>query len=64
LSVSIKTLREQAGRTRQQVAADLDISERHLYRLENQGLERRWVLVFAAYYGVPPEAIENGGGAA
>lgn len=54
MSERISYLREQSGKTRAQVAADLDISERHLYRLETQTepLARRWELVFAAYYGV------------
>jgi transcriptional regulator with XRE-family HTH domain len=62
----IKALRIAAGKTRAQVAADLDISERHLHRLETseEPLERRWVLAFAAYYDVPPEEIENGDGVA
>lgn len=66
MSAEILRLRRLAGKTRAQVAADLDISERHLQRLESQEtpLSRRWVLAFAAYYGVEPDAIANGNGVA
>jgi transcriptional regulator with XRE-family HTH domain len=59
---AIKELRTLSGKSRTRVAADLDISERTLYRLETRPtpLPRRWVLVFAAYYGVAPEDIEDG----
>ena len=32
---TLKELREKSGKTRANVAADLGMSERHLYRLEN-----------------------------
>jgi len=62
LPTVIKQLRTASGKSRTRVAADLDISERTLYRLETQEtpLPRRWVLTFAAYYGVTPEDIEDG----
>ena len=57
----IKQLRTASGKSRTRVAADLDISERTLYRLETREtpLPTRWVLTFAAYYGVDPSVIEN-----
>lgn len=60
---SLRELREKAGKTRVQVAADLDMSERHLYRLEHgYPIKKRVALAFAAYYGVPVDDIdyENG----
>lgn len=66
MSEAIKRLRIAAGKARSEVAADLDISERHLQRLESgdSPITRRWILVFASYYGVAPEAIEDGDGVA
>ena len=56
---TLKELREKSGKTRANVAADLGMSERHLYRLENgYPLRRINRLKFAAYYGVNPEEIE------
>lgn len=57
---SLKALREQTGKTRAQVAADLDMSERHLYRLETgrTPVRRLVALAFASYYGVDPAEIE------
>lgn len=50
----LKELREAVGKTRAQVAADLDMSERHLYRLENghTPLRKIHAVAFARYYGV------------
>jgi transcriptional regulator with XRE-family HTH domain len=61
VSETIKRLRSAAGKSRAQVAADLGISERHLYRLESgqSPISRRWCLAFAAYFGVEPEEIEG-----
>lgn len=57
---TIERLRIAAGKSRAQVALDLAISERHLYRLEKGvDLPRRWCLVFSAYYGVPVSEIEG-----
>jgi transcriptional regulator with XRE-family HTH domain len=57
----LRELRETHGKSRARVAADLDISERHLYRLESGKSPVRHVLAvaFAAYYGVPVEAIDE-----
>ena len=59
---AVKALRIASGKSRTRVAADLDISERTLYRLETREtpLPTRWVLTFAAYYGVDASVIENG----
>jgi len=52
-------LREKSGKTRALVAAELEMSERHLYRLEHgYPLRRINRLKFAAYYGVEPDEIE------
>jgi transcriptional regulator with XRE-family HTH domain len=58
---SLKQLRESTGRTRARVASDLDMSERHLARLENgkTPIKRVHALAFANYYGVQPHEIEG-----
>lgn len=57
---TIKELREATGKSRAGVAADLNMSERHLYRLENgRPLRHVLVLAFANYYGVKPEKIDR-----
>jgi transcriptional regulator with XRE-family HTH domain len=54
-------LRKASGKSRAKVASDLQISERHLLRLENgtTPLARRWALAFAAYYGVEVDEIDE-----
>jgi transcriptional regulator with XRE-family HTH domain len=61
LMASLIELREHAGKSRALVAAELDISERHLYRLEtgNSPIRRVLALAFANYYGVPVEQIDG-----
>lgn len=56
---TLKELRRLAGKSRAQVAADLDLSERHLYRLEGgqTPLKRMHLIAFADYYGVEPDDI-------
>lgn len=58
---TIAALREQTGRSRARVAADLDMSERHLQRLESGKMPLRRVLAhaFADYYGVEVDQIEG-----
>lgn len=58
---TIRELREATGRTRARVAADLDMSERHLSRLENgeQPIRRVHALAFASYFGVKLEKIDG-----
>lgn len=57
---ALKDLRLATGRSRSAVAADLDMSERHLYRLENGApLRRTLALAFAVYYGVPVDEIDE-----
>jgi transcriptional regulator with XRE-family HTH domain len=58
---ALRQLRADTGKTRAQVAADLQISERHLLRLEkgDTPLRRRWALAFAAYYGVEVDDIDE-----
>lgn len=58
---TIKELREATKRTRTRVASDLDMSERHLSRLENgeTPIRRVHALAFANYYGVAPDSIDG-----
>lgn len=58
---TIHELRTASGKSRAKVAADLNMSERHLYRLENgkSPLRRVLALGFATYYGVPVEEIDG-----
>lgn len=58
---TIKELRERSEKTRALVAADLDLSERHLYRLETGRTPLRHVLAlaFANYYGVSVKTIDD-----
>lgn len=61
MSPALIELREKTGKTRAAVAADLQMSERHLYRLETGAtpLSRRWALTFAAYFGVKVDDIDE-----
>lgn len=56
---SLDALRKSTGRSRARVAADLDMSERHLQRIESgrQPLRRVLALAFANYYGVEVDEI-------
>jgi transcriptional regulator with XRE-family HTH domain len=58
---SIEELRETAGKSRAGVASDLNMSERHLYRLERgkSPLRRVLALAFAAYYNVDVDEIDH-----
>lgn len=60
---TILQLREAANpkRSRARVAADLNISERHLYRLETGKSPLRPIvaLAIAAYYGVDANEIDG-----
>lgn len=58
---TIAELRKATGKSRALVAADLDMSERHLYRLENgkSPLRRMLALAFANYFGVNAEEIDG-----
>lgn len=58
---SLKELRIATGRSRAKVAADLGMSERHLYRLENGLSPLRKIVAyrFASYYGVTLDEIEE-----
>lgn len=58
---TVQELREATGKTRTRVAADLDMSERHLQRIEsgNSPLRRVLALAFANYYGVDPDTIDG-----
>lgn len=71
MSPRLESLRKAVGKTRRQVAEDLGISERHLYRLERgqTPLRRVNAYAFADYYGVNVDDIDeadgtNGGEAA
>ncbi len=57
----LEALRGARDLSRSKVAADLDISERHLYRLERgeTKLRRRWLLAFASYYGVDADSLRG-----
>ena len=61
MMATLTQLRERTGKTRARVAAELDMSERHLYRLEkgDSPLRRITALAFAEYYGVPVDEIET-----
>jgi transcriptional regulator with XRE-family HTH domain len=56
---TLKELRALAGLSRAKVAADMEMSERHVYRLETgvTPLSRFNALRFAAYYGVAVNEI-------
>lgn len=58
---TLAQLREHSGKTRARVAADLDMSERHLYRLESGESPIRVVVAhaFANYYGVDVGQIDG-----
>lgn len=58
---SLKELRSATGRSRAKVAADLKMSERHLYRLENGLSPLRKITAYriANYYGVKVDDIEE-----
>jgi transcriptional regulator with XRE-family HTH domain len=57
----LEELRKRAGKSRAQVAADIDMSERHLLRLEHgvTPLRRMHALAFARYYDVPVDDIDE-----
>ncbi len=53
-------LRTEAGKTRAEVAADLGIGEWRLQQLEAlERLPHRWSLVFAVYFSVGVEELEE-----
>jgi transcriptional regulator with XRE-family HTH domain len=58
---TLRELREAVGKSRAQVAADLGMSERHLFRLEHGQSTLRTVtrIAFADYYNVRPADIED-----
>lgn len=58
---TIQQLRESSGRSRALVASHLNMSERHLYRLEKGVSPIRRVLAhaFANYYGVDVSEIDG-----
>ena len=61
MSDRLTELRKAQGLTRPEVAAKLDISERHLYRLEHghSPLKRWHKLALADAYGVTIDEIER-----
>ena len=61
----LRELRNASGKSRAQVAADFDMSERHIYRLETGAtpLKRMHALAFARYYGVPVSELDDRGAA-
>lgn len=58
---SIQQLRESTGKSRALVASNLNMSERHLYRLEKgrSPLRRVLALAFANYYDVAVDEIDG-----
>jgi hypothetical protein len=57
----VHQLRAATGKSCAEVAADLGIDEQELEQLEKLSLlPERWVLVFACYYGVDAETLEEG----
>ena len=58
---TIEQLREKTGKSRARVAVDLNISERHLSRLEAGTSPLRFVLALAlaSYYGCPVDDIDG-----
>lgn len=58
---TITELRDATGKSRARVASDLNMSERHLYRLENgkSPIRRILAIAFASYYGVAVESIDG-----
>jgi len=61
MSPRIEELRIKAGKTRREVALDMDISERHLVRLErgHTPLRKHHRMAFARYYGVEPDQVQE-----
>lgn len=61
MTYRLEELRKSKGMTRPQVAAKLDISERHLYRLERgqTPLRRVYVIALADAYGIPVSELEE-----
>lgn len=55
----LETLRKASGKSRAEIAAIFDISERHLYRLERgiTPLSRFHAIAFANYYEVEIEDL-------
>jgi transcriptional regulator with XRE-family HTH domain len=58
---TLTELRKSTGRTRARVASDLDMSERHLQRLENgqSPISRVHALAFANYFEVSVDQIDG-----
>lgn len=65
MSPSLLELRRATGKSRAKVAAELDISERHLLRLETgkSRLTRLQALGFAQHYRVEVDEIDEAGAA-
>lgn len=61
LAVSLERIRKEKGYTRAEVAAKLDISERHLYRLERgtTPVRRVYLLSLADLYEVKVADLER-----
>lgn len=62
-SRTLRRLRDELGKSRQQVAADLNISERTLIRHEmgTTPLSRMHVLAYADYFGVDADVFAAAG---
>lgn len=58
---TLKELREKTTKSRAKVAADMEMSERHLYRLETGAspVRRIVAVAFASYYGVGLDDIDG-----
>ena len=56
---TLKEIREERGLSRAQVAAKIDMSERHLYRLENgqSPVRRIHLAALADVYEIPVEEL-------
>lgn len=61
MTVALEGLRKQKGLSRAAVAAKLDLSERHVYRLERgqTPLKRLHALALAEVYEVDVRVVEN-----
>ena len=60
-TTKIKQMREERGLTVSQIAAELDMSERQVFRLEGgeTPLRRVHLLALAEVYGVSPAELED-----